>query len=160
MKVSKSYSKVCEVCCWRKYSDSDGTEEESEEDDDDIDYDQIPSLKNLLLERTIQVICFIFFNELVFKGESLSDEVDREFETGKTCIMIITINIKKLMYILRRCGDKIVWVLLLSYSILWYCKIKYLAFYSLDLEEYYNSINNWVISPQSACKCRGRGIEA
>ena len=48
------------------FSDSDETEEESEEDDNDIHYDQVLTLGNLklLLEKIIQVICFIFWTSL------------------------------------------------------------------------------------------------
>ena len=59
------------------YTECDETEEESEENDDNIDYDQFPTaqkLKVITFENNLSNIFYIM-NELVFNGESLSDEV-------------------------------------------------------------------------------------
>ena len=52
------------------FTDCDETKEESKGDDDDIDYDQAPWLVNskLLLAKTIQVACFLFWQAYIQRG--------------------------------------------------------------------------------------------
>ena len=99
------------------YTDSDETKEESEEDDDDIYLDQPLTRKfKVIICETNSKNMFYILNELVFNGESTLDKVWQKIWDWENKYYYFYSNILLKNWCTGwKIGDKIVWILLLSY---------------------------------------------